>query len=281
MDYQNAFEALVKNEIRIAYEKAETKLPLGASKIGGKPHLPRAFEWPYYEGESYDDIWENRPLAFLMQINLAEIKAYDTEHRLPEKGMLYFFYDMITMKWGIDSSDEGSARVFYYDVEANELVETDFPEFPEEEDNPHDFPECQLTFSTEKSIPSYEEFSELYDDTDWEEYDEAAVTFGIDIELDPAEHTKLLGYADLIQGDIGLECEMGTRGVEWQKLSPAEKADVREKARDFVLLAQIGTIEADGAEWMWGDCGCLYFCMRREDLEARNFDAVWMVLQCG
>lgn len=31
---------------------------------------------------------------------------------------------------------------------------------------------------------------------------------------------------------------------------------------------------------MWGDAGCLYFRIRRDDLEARRFDQAWLILQC-
>ena len=32
---------------------------------------------------------------------------------------------------------------------------------------------------------------------------------------------------------------------------------------------------------MFGDCGRVYFCIRKEDLAARRFDRVWLILQCG
>ncbi len=289
MDYQTLFKALEKNEIRIAYEKATEPLPLGASKIGGKPHLPKGFEWCYFEGESYDGEWDNRPLAFLMQINLADVKDYDTEHLLPEKGMLYFFYDLISQCWGFDPSDKGCARVFYYDINATDLVETDFPAFPENESDymSHDFPECKLTFSAEQSVPSCEEFRMLaglgYKDFDWDAYEEAVRALGCDPEIE--ESTKLLGWANLIQGVISTECEKIARGLDCGHgplaLSDEEKADIREKAGEWLLLCQIDTITTDEAEWMWGDCGYLYFYIRKEDLKNRNFDDIWLVLQCG
>jgi uncharacterized protein YwqG len=44
------------------------------------------------------------------------------------------------------------------------------------------------------------------------------------------------------------------------------------------LLLQIDT--DDDAGMMWGDVGRLYFWVPRAELQERNFDAVWMVLQC-
>ena len=41
------------------------------------------------------------------------------------------------------------------------------------------------------------------------------------------------------------------------------------------------TVTGDGFELMFGDCGRVYFCIRKEDLAARRFDRVWLILQCG
>ena len=36
----------------------------------------------------------------------------------------------------------------------------------------------------------------------------------------------------------------------------------------------------DGFELMFGDCGRIYFYIRKEDLRNRNFENVWLSLQC-
>ncbi len=46
------------------------------------------------------------------------------------------------------------------------------------------------------------------------------------------------------------------------------------------MLLQIDTDE-QGPDWMWGDMGCLYFWIRKQDLDERNFDRIWAVLQCS
>ena len=50
-------------------------VPVGASKIGGAPDLPKDFEWPS---------WNDRPLDFLAQINLAEVAGIEIDAGLPE-----------------------------------------------------------------------------------------------------------------------------------------------------------------------------------------------------
>lgn len=82
---------LARNEIRIAYHDEGAILSACTSKIGGRPAVPDGFIWPRYLGESFDNIIKERPLSFMVQFNLEEIKAYDTENLLPKKGMLSFF----------------------------------------------------------------------------------------------------------------------------------------------------------------------------------------------
>ncbi|RHX91550.1 hypothetical protein DLM76_17680 [Leptospira yasudae] len=59
-------------------ETPEKKIPLGASKMKGLPHLPNAKFWPK---ETY----------FFAQLNIAEFKKYDIENLFPDAGILYIF----------------------------------------------------------------------------------------------------------------------------------------------------------------------------------------------
>ena len=60
-----------------------------ASKIGGKPDVPKDFE----------DIRKERPLSFIIQINLKDVAPYDKEELLPKQGILSFFYEMRSMDY--------------------------------------------------------------------------------------------------------------------------------------------------------------------------------------
>lgn len=46
------------------------------------------------------------------------------------------------------------------------------------------------------------------------------------------------------------------------------------------MLLQLDSDE-ENAELMWGDSGCVYFWIRKQDLAARRFDRCWAILQCG
>ena len=50
--------------------------------------------------------------------------------------------------------------------------------------------------------------------------------------------------------------------------------------REWKLLFQLDTVENGDFELMFGDCGRIYFYIRREDLAQRRFDRVWLIQQC-
>ena len=43
---------------------------------------------------------------------------------------------------------------------------------------------------------------------------------------------------------------------------------------------RLDTVECGDFELMFGDCGHIYFYITKEDLAARRFDRVWLILQC-
>lgn len=278
MDYQKIFEEMKKTAIVTDYAVAKKEVPIGKSKFGGKPHLPQDFEWFYYEGEDFDDVTKSRPLSFLMQINLEEIAAYDEDNRLPHKGMLYFFYDLCTMRWGFDPKDKGSARVLYIENPGN-LQSIDFPE---DLDENFILPELALSFSARMDLPDYEEIAECVTETEWDDYNEERVLYGYE-PVENEEISKLLGYANLIQGEMLLECEEVNNGIYCggiPEVAEEEKERMLLASKQWELLFQMSTVSVEGYELMFGDCGNIYFYIRKQDLQDRNFDNVWLILQC-
>ncbi len=280
-------QTILRNAIRLGREDAAAEPPLGSSKIGGLPHLPSGFEWPCYEAEDYEGETANRPLSFIAQIDLAAAARSDLDGLLPKSGYLYFFYDIVTQKWGFDPEDEGCARVYYFDAPADSLTVTPLPTELAPEAR---VPLSVISFETMNELPSYEEFCDLVDtarfgkDFDRDSYDE---TVGESIELldcAPEEVCKLPGYADLVQGSMIDECARVTMGLycgdaeSYQKTTAEQKEAVAADAKNRILPAQFGTLSD---EIMFGDCGCIYFYIRKDDLAARRFDRIWLCLQCG
>ena len=272
---------IAKNEIRLTYSMPDEKLSLCSSRIGGCPAVPAGFVWPEYTGEGYDGEVKCRPLSFMAQINLKDVTEYDTEGILPKTGILSFFYEQISMSWGFDPKDKGSARVYYFPDET-ELTLRDIPESMDEECI---IPELAVTFESHISLPEFSESPEICHDLDWDDYDECRQECGYEND-EWGDRTKLLGYPDTIQNPMEEECETVTRGFrqgspeDAEKVTAEEKEDIRCKAKEWIPLFQMGTIETDDREFMFGDCGHLYFWIRKSELQQCNFDNVWLILQC-
>lgn len=314
MDYRNKLkqqiESLCKNKIHIKIHTAQTDIDIGQSKFGGKPHLPKDFQWYYYNGEGLDKKIKNRPLSFLAQINCREIHFFDKDNLLPAEGILYFFYELDTMSWGYDPRDVGSARVYYFSGSEQELIETEFPEDLEED---YRMPEFAVEFSSVISMPDYQEAEDLLDNQQQSDFDGLHSRYGMDINCTEQEDldgeadfdiydtyeeirkelgyeppsdtlTGLLGYAELIQNPIPMECELVSNGFYagrgWPKMSEKEKTNLIENMKEWVLLFQLDTVEIGDFCLMFGDCGSIYYYIRRQDLENLRFDKVWLVLQC-
>ena len=280
-----ALERILKSEIRISYKENKGEaLGLAASKIGGCPSVPVDFVWPRYKGEAFDGVDKERPLSFLAQINLRDVSQYDEEGILPKSGILSFFYEYMTMKWGFSPEDKGSARVYYF-PEETVLCRMSLPEDFEVEAL---VPECRVCFEQNVSLPEYVDYSKWHsqEKTDWEVYDSVREELGYESD-GWGDRTKLLGYADVIQNSMEEECEILRRGYgtgspeEYAKIPSGEREEIRKKSSDWILLFQMGTVSTESFEMMFGDCGHIYYWIRKQDLAARNFDGVWLILQCS
>lgn len=277
-----AVTALEKNEILLMPQENASVPHPGASKIGGKPYLPIDFVWPTYTDPD-DNV--TRHLSFFAQIDLADIKPRDKEGLLQGRGTLYFFYECESMKWGFDAGDRGAARVFYFDTtDVIGLAPMDIPDdIPEE----YVIPQIALSFRSGKSYPSFEEF-EIYNDleTDYNEYDEVLSRLGINVDEDRECH-KMLGYADVIQNEMLTEAERVSRGLScadpesYQNTPSDVESDIAKHAGDWMLLCQLSTVTKGDFEFMFGDCGMIYFYIKKSDLAAMNFDNVHFSVQCG
>lgn len=137
-----------------------------------------------------------------------------------------------------------------------------------------------MAVSTVRELPDIAE--QRFGIVDFDEYQQACTRYGCP--MNESCSTKLLGYADLIQGDITYECEAVLRGVYCggsdEGLSDEERAYIQAHAADWVLLAQFDGIHSGGYELDWGDDGCIYFYIKKDDARARDFSKCWCVLQC-
>lgn len=277
MKLQSILQKMIKNRIRLNISgKADTKK--AATKFGGMPDTPDDFEWPYYNGASYDqkeNEKKNRPLSFLLQINCADLAEFDIDNMLPKKGVLSFFYEEASAKWGFDQDDRGCAKVYWFE-DINMLHPCKLPDDLEDD---YKMPEIGITVKKETCYPSVQDISLKYTLTDdqYDEYDEI-------IEDDNTCH-QLLGWSGNIQGNMTTQCELINRGYYlgdgWNDI-PKEDLEEAEKISldKWQLLLQLDEVDYDDFYLSFGDCGRLYFYITNEDLKNCDFDNVWLCYQC-
>jgi hypothetical protein len=273
--------------IRIRAEKCTLdELPLGASRLGGCPDLPPGVGWPYWVGSPWvkgpDGLFvrgapREKPLHFLAQICLDELPGGEPRRLLPQREVLYFFYDCECSPWGFDPRDRGAWRVWFVDAPARDLRRTPFPGGgPVLQPAP-----CRVTYSVDWTLP--EDFQwpgpDVPPDDWWDVLSE--LTDQLTGGRGGPVH-RLLGHPQLVQGEMRRECQLAANGVYCGTPEDYKSPRAREllaEPSDWRLLLQLDTDE-EGPGWMWGDCGRIYFWIRDRDLSRRQFEATWLVLQC-
>ncbi|NLT55196.1 MAG: DUF1963 domain-containing protein [Actinomycetales bacterium] len=247
-------------------EDVDEQAATGASRLGGRPDLPASFAWPRFRGA---------PLAFIAQVDLAEVCPFDLEGTLPRAGLLSFFYDSAEHGvWGFDPEDRGGWAVTCT-PQGTPLFRQEFPDDVPEHAR---FGVRGLTAATEWTWASGRSRAVqrlLPDDEQWcayvELFDEPGATFH-----------RMLGHPEPVQGEMQLECQLVSNGLYCGNPSGYEgpRAEaLREGAAAWRLLLQVDS--EDDVGMMWGDAGRLYYWIRDEDLAAQNWDASWLILQCG
>lgn len=276
-DYFEALAPFSRNSVKITLkEQDESALSIGASKLGGHPDLPPDAQWFRIESAGI-------PMSFVAQINFAEVAPFDTEHRLPERGILYFFYDCSCdgMPWGFDPEDSAGWRVYYYGGDLSLLSRKEAPADLTENENGVLFGSAGMSFESVAELPSTE--SDLVKGLVFPD-DEAVRGRYWDWLDERGEEpcSKLLGHADSVQGGMELECEYVTHNISCgtpEGYRIAKSIGLDKNAARWSLLLQIDS--CDGLGMMWGDLGRLYLWITDEDLAARNFENSWLILQCG
>lgn len=274
MDFKGDIKRLAKNSVSLKI-KGKADYILGGTRFGGVPDIPEGFKWDYYVGENEKPV----PLSFIAQFNCEEIAKYDTEHSLPQKGLLSFFYEADSQEWGYDPKNKGFAKVYWFE----DISKLKAAELPEELPDYCRFPMLKITAKSEISYPSYEDYglTRINTTEHWDEFNDAEKSLGIN---DEGEINKLLGWANPIQGNMTQECELISRGYYlgsgWDNVTPRDRQESIDRSKDWQLLFQLDSISDDDFELMFGDCGRIYYYIRKEDLAERNFNNIWLILQC-
>lgn len=232
-----------------------TRTP-GFSKLGGEPEMPIGSVWP---------TGDYGPLAFVAQLDLAEVRAAGGPDWLPETGALHVFDD--DRRYGFP---DHLRAVFSPQDERAPLP------FPRELHKRRRFGERRVGFLRATSLPSLDwlgvELGELnVSDEEWYELIEAPnAEFG-----DELQH-RVGGYPDEIQSSrMALECEYLARRLKWDYGAEIPEA-IRRASRSWRLLLQVDHDPALGMKW--GDAGRLYLFIREHHARAGDFSktvSIW------
>lgn len=273
MNIKKELKNTVQNSIVLTFGGKPSE-KIGASKFGGKPDVPEDFVWESYT--SADN--KTTPLSFLAQFDLEELSKFDTENLLPKTGVLSFFYDLNSLKAGYDPKDKGCARVYWFKDKLRRA------EFPENLNERFRLSEFGITFKTELSYQEYGDCllqrEKLIEN--WDEFDDACKSLGIE---EQPKRSKLLGWANILRENMTKECELVRRGYylgsDWTPhITPQDEQEAEQWAnRDWLLLFQLDRAVGGYELPLDGGFGRIYFYIRREDLKARDFDKVWLILQ--
>jgi uncharacterized protein YwqG len=276
---------------------ADDDLPLGASKLGGRPDLLPTVEWPSFNGNS---------LTFLAQFNLAEMRQYDVEAVLPPTGLLSFFYDFVSGPYGIDPHDCGGWRAVYFD----DLTSLSRRPWPSSRSSVYHLPTSEPWFSTMTTMtdePDWIVGSTTMDDErrKLSQLVESVVLSeaGISPSHDDVFETlgtrhQLLGYPRIgLRVRMPVDCELAANRGSSNILSVAAvrtgeqlpEIDEQQAYRQWRLLFQLGNISSlrwpedndeDSPYWeldLWARGGLMYFWIERDRLAKHDFSNVWLV----
>lgn len=253
----DALAALAQDAIAIhRIVTDEQAIPVGGSKLGGRPDVPAHFRWPEANGI---------PHSFIAQINLAEAKPFAPTGLLPDAGMLYLFIDLYSMTSTNDTFwDEEIYRVenwtdrfTYYDGDVARLHRATLPRFlidRSDADLPLHFPPCSVSFRRELTLAS--------------DYDHRVHALGLSDEESIA-YGNFYWEHEVVDGAHVSRHQLfgNARYIQHSFNEPG----------DWYLLLQLDWDKE--AQLNFGDAGVVHLWIRREDLEARNFSRMHFDLQ--
>lgn len=282
-ELKEILEGMKRNAVRLVIGEGD-----GAEvgRFGGLPDVPEDFAWPSFETDTiFDDTVKLRPLSFLAQFDCAALAALDGDGLLPHEGMLSFFYELGSQRWGYDPKDAGCARVYWFPDKAA-LSPRELPEDMEEDWR---LPSLAIYGRQSVEYPSSEEFPLSFlkslpeTANGWTALNRTRNALRGYAE-EPTPYHRLLGWPDIIQNGMAQQCELVSRGYYLGGSGdiPQEVLDETDLSapEDWQLLFQLDSFHAGGFDLMFGDCGSVYFYIRKEDLAVRRFDRVWLILQC-
>jgi uncharacterized protein YwqG/predicted DNA-binding protein (MmcQ/YjbR family) len=263
-DRRKAIRKLARHAILLRTKKSsEAKIPTGATKVGGRPDLPAKAEWPAYR--------DDKPLAFLAQINLAGVAKRGSPIKgLPAAGLLSVF-----SVWGWMKSDDFDPQVPQDGTGANQeengwtvVLHTPARIRLERRKPPRGVNSCKAAAAEATpilSLPNHRAEPPLaalnWSDDEYERFDEMQSDF------------RSIQLGHWFRGGTDSWHQLGGY-ARFQQCFPEE---VLEKG--LAMFLQVGTDANTGMHW--GDGGELTFYADARALAKGRFERLWGECQGG
>ncbi|GAB6460792.1 YwqG family protein [Bacillus luti] len=275
---------VLKDTVHLYREpNADENIPVGTSKFGGSPDLPKGMKYPYYS--------EEVAYSFIMQLDCSILKTYDKSNKLPKEGMLYLFhayeYESIVLPFDVEGDLDAflrSTHIFHYNGSMDNLERTKLP------NNEHIevIESASISFVTGYTIPEPVWHEELYmelgfikDHTNYvlNDFYKALPRLVFEKEEDVLNndlyrfydkpHHQILGTPTSYQGDPGYEVVVDHKNL----------FNISTTQEEWILLFQIW--DDDDIKLTWAAPGYMYYYIKKEDLTAGNWKDIYSVMECS
>lgn len=251
--------------------KEDINIKVGKSKIGGRPDLPKDFEWPITNG---------KPMLFCAQYNISEFTKYDKENLLPKKGFFYIFLSL-DEKWNDFNGQKQDFKFLYIDFD--NPIRTDFPMKYQEN---HSFKSAEIEYFELYTIPHYSNYKlsnldEKYDDLGYH-FNELTEDYIRDIlDLGYDNYHQILGHDRSIQSSVVYEFSSKELGLYGADASEYKKKwnNILNLSKTYEILLQLDCYDSNSDLTKFGGSGTYYFGISKLDLEKKNFNNIKMSFQ--
>jgi hypothetical protein len=244
----------------IAYAPDDDQ-PVGGTRYGGAPDLPKTIPWPQANGRFHN---------FVMQINLAELPEI-AENPIPKEGMLYYFIE--------EDNGDLTAQVLFFNGDAAQLQPQTTPEPAQlavsyyDDLKPHPIRCMRGVDIPSYGSETYRRFAEQYP----EAQDPDASSRFFRLQSQAMRHTPEAPLVGQLLGHASSE----VRGKPFWKLNPLPTGMNCRQYRD----AHESEYQAEIAQWrlLWridsdidvnanfNDAGSLHILIRNEDFQKLDF----------
>lgn len=276
---ENVLKSIISNII-FSVNEDESEPDLLGSRFGGSPAVPNSFSWPL-ESRS-----ENAPLAFFFQLNFEQIKPFDIDNMLPDRGILLCFASVTNgFMWEHEIQD---AFKVYYFPEVDNLSFADIPEgIPSEQR----LVPRTISYKSGFQLPRYpfNDTSDELSEDDADGIDEVANTmfdegYSVGMRIKMAKSVGLAhpapkdDFHTLFSHNLILGVPFSVQHTVAEEWSEMYSGDDFKEQENYVNLISFEMKNREGHGF--SDNGAhLYLCIHKEDLKKKEFERTIFIVQ--